>query len=64
MDKSSKERKSGTNITADNTQGFDLSSATASGSVAYKRAINTVSNPDEFDINLLAQCDSFNITQV
>ena len=48
------ERKSGTNITADNTQGFDLSSATATGSVAYKRAINTISNPDEFDINLLA----------
>jgi hypothetical protein len=48
------ERKSGTNISATNTQGFDLSSATASGSVAFKRAINAVSNPEEFDINLLA----------
>ena len=48
------ERKSGTNITGDNTQGFDLSGALTSGSVAYKRAINTISNPDEFDINLLA----------
>ena len=33
--------------------GFDLSNATKSGSVAYKRAINSISNPDEFDINLL-----------
>ena len=46
--------KTGTDIVGTNTQGFDLSSSTASGSVAYKRAINTISNPDEFDINLLA----------
>ena len=43
----------GNDISATNTMGFDLSSATASGSIAYKRAINAVSNPDEFDINLL-----------
>jgi len=43
----------GTDIQNTNTQGFDLSSAPASGSVAYKRAINAISNPDEFDINLL-----------
>ena len=43
----------GGDIVNTNTQGFDLSSATASGSVAFKRAINAVSNPDEFDINLL-----------
>ena len=43
----------GSAITAANTQGFDLSSTTASGSLAYKRAINAVSNPDEFDMNLL-----------
>ena len=48
------ERKSGTDIVGDNTQGFDLSGALKSGSVAYKRAINTVSNPDEYDINLMA----------
>jgi hypothetical protein len=46
--------KSGTDIVGNNTQGFDLSSATASGSVAFKRAINAISNPDEYDINLLA----------
>ena len=46
----------GANIASDgtNTQGFDLSTSTANGTVEYKRAINTVSNPDEFDINLLA----------
>jgi len=43
----------GTDIADTNTQGFDLSDSPASGSVAYKRAINAVSNPDEFDINLL-----------
>jgi hypothetical protein len=43
----------GANITAANTQGFDISSATAAGAVAYKKAINAISNPDEFDINML-----------
>ena len=47
------DRKSGTNIAANNTQWFDLSSATASGSLSYKRAINAISNPDEYDINLM-----------
>tara|TARA_B100001094_G_C18195720_1_gene810760 strand:+ start:8933 stop:11392 length:2460 start_codon:yes stop_codon:yes gene_type:complete len=46
--------KTATDIVNTNTQGFDLSSTTASGSVAFKRAINTISNPDEVDINLLA----------
>jgi hypothetical protein len=49
-----KERKIGTNIVGNNTQGFDLSGANTTGSLAYKRAINAISNPDEFDINLLA----------
>jgi len=40
-------------ITATNVMGFDCSSATASGSIAYKRAIDVVSNPDEIDINML-----------
>jgi len=44
----------GNDISATNTQGFDCSTATTSGSIAYKRAINSVSNPDEFDINMLA----------
>jgi len=44
----------GTNITAANVMGYDCSTSTTSGSVAFKRAINAVSNQDEFDINLLA----------
>ena len=38
---------------AGNSQGFDLSTSTANGSVAYVKAINAVSNPDDFDINLV-----------
>lgn len=48
------EKKTGTNITAANSQGFDFTLSTSSGSVAYKKAINSISNPEEFDINLLA----------
>jgi hypothetical protein len=36
-----------------NTQGFDCSTSTASGTKAYVKALNTLSNPDELDINLL-----------
>jgi hypothetical protein len=44
----------GTDVeTVGNTQGFDCSTSTASGSVAYIKAINAVSNPDEFDINMV-----------
>ena len=43
----------GTSISATNTQGFDCSTSTSSGSVAYKRGINAVSNPDDVDINML-----------
>ncbi len=53
-DNPTKIKATGNDISGTNTQGFDLSSAAASGSVAYKRAINAISNPDEFDINLLA----------
>ena len=43
----------GSSITAGNSQGFDLSSATASGSVAYIKALDAISNADEYDINML-----------
>ena len=43
----------GNAITSTNTMGFDCSTSTSSGSVAFKRAINAVSNPDEVDINML-----------
>ena len=35
------------------TTGFDCSSSTSSGSVAYKRALNTIKDPDFIDINML-----------
>ena len=44
----------GSGISAGNTQGFSLASSTASGSVAYVKAINAISNPDDFDINLIS----------
>ena len=47
-------RKMGAAITSANTQGFDLSNSAASGSVAYKKAIDAIKNPESFDINLLA----------
>jgi hypothetical protein len=40
-------------ITSTNTQGFDLSTSTSAGSRAYKKALDAISNPDVFDINLL-----------
>ena len=48
-----RERKMGSAIVADNTQGFDLTNSTASGSVAFKQAIDAIKNPESFDINLL-----------
>jgi hypothetical protein len=47
------ENKKGSDISAANTQGFDCSSAGAGGSLAYTRGINAVSNPDEWDINMV-----------
>ena len=43
----------GTDIAAGNSQGFDLSSSTASGSVAYGKHIAALSNSDEWDINMV-----------
>jgi hypothetical protein len=43
----------GTDISAANSQGFNCSTSTTDGSVAYSKAINAVSNPDEWDINMV-----------
>lgn len=43
----------GSDIIAGNSQGFDLTNPTSSGSVAYMKAINALSNADEFDINMI-----------
>ena len=39
---------------AANTQGLNCSKSTASGSLGYSKAINALSNPDEYDINLVS----------
>ena len=46
-------KATGNDISATNTQGLNCTNANASGTIAYKRAINAVSNPDEFDMNML-----------
>jgi len=43
----------GKDIVSGNTQGYDCSSNTATGTVAFRKAIKAVSNPDEFDINMV-----------
>jgi len=45
---------SSANFGSGNTQGFNCSTSTASGSIAYIKGINSVSNPDDFDINLVS----------
>lgn len=49
-----KKKNYGGDITSSNVFGFDCSSTTSSGYTAFKKAIDTLSNKDEFDINLLA----------
>lgn len=44
----------GSDISAGNSQGFSFTTSISNGSVAYKKAIDAVSNPDDFDINLIA----------
>ena len=48
------QKKTGVHIVGANTQGFDISTTSAAGYVAYKKAIDAISNADEFDINLVA----------
>ena len=43
----------GNDINEGNSQGFDLSTSTASGSIAYAKHISALSNADEFDINMI-----------
>ena len=58
----------GTDITSANVQGLNLSTSAASGSVAYKKCLDALSNVDEWDINLLVlpgvnHNDHSNVTQ-
>jgi hypothetical protein len=43
----------GADINSGNSQGFNLSNSTSSGTVAYMKHINALSNTDEFDINMV-----------
>ncbi len=43
----------GSEISAANTQGFNCATATSTGTLAYNKAINAISNADEWDINLV-----------
>lgn len=46
-------RNTGADITSTNTQGFDLSTSTSSGTRAYVQALDALANPEAYDINLL-----------
>ena len=43
----------GAAIEQGNSQGFDLTGVTSKGSISYMKAINALSNADEFDINMV-----------
>ncbi len=43
----------GADISATNVFGFDCSTANSAGTLAYNKALNVLSNPDEYDINLI-----------
>ena len=47
------QKKTGNYITDSNTQGFNVSNTSADGYVAYKKALDTISNADEFDVNMI-----------
>jgi hypothetical protein len=47
------QKRTGTYITTTNTQGFDCSTVSTAGTTDYFKAINAVSNPDEYDINMI-----------
>ena len=52
-DNPAESKLTGADITTTNVMGFDCSGAKTSGSVAYKRALGAISNPDEFDVNMI-----------
>jgi hypothetical protein len=43
----------GADIVATNSQGFNIQNSTSPGSIAYKKALDALSNPDQWDFNLL-----------
>ena len=49
-----KEKYYGSDIIATNVFGYDCSTASSNGTIAFKKAINALANKDEHDINLLS----------
>jgi hypothetical protein len=47
------QKKTGAYITPANTQGFNITNASSPGYTSYKKALDTISNADEFDINMI-----------
>ena len=47
------QKKTGIHIDEFNTQGFDIASTSADGYTSYKKALDTISNADEFDVNMI-----------
>ena len=47
-------KQMGANISATNLYGFDLSTTAKAGYIGYKKAIDILSNQDEYDINMVA----------
>ena len=47
-------RNIGSDIVATNLYGMDCSTATGGGTKAYLKALNTISNADEYDINMIS----------
>ena len=47
------DKNMGLNITETNVMGFDCHNSTAWGTLAFRKGVDTVANPDEFDINML-----------
>ena len=43
----------GNDIIAGNSQGFNLSTSTSSGSIAYGKHVSALSNQDEYDVNMI-----------
>ena len=46
-------KKTGANILPTNVFGLDCLTANSNGAVAYIKALNTINNPDELDVNLI-----------
>lgn len=48
-----RDRKMGADISSTNTQGFDISTSQAEGGRAFKKALDSLKNPEAYDMNLL-----------